>query len=131
DEFDGRRVAPLQILEHDHERLLGAGCVDVLDERAADLIRAENRILARGRELRATVIREWSVDELRDELGHACGGCAREVAAHAAPELLLANGLRLADRDGEAAAKRVRDDRERRADPQRIGPAEPDLDRVP
>jgi len=126
-QLDRRDVAPVQVLEHQHERVGGAfGEHEVLPG-AADLIAHQLRILAGRAELDAGVVRKGRAHHLADELGDALLIPGRHVARHAREELVLARGERLLLHHPGSTPERLGEQGERGARAHRVPPSDPDL----
>lgn len=127
DQRDRRQVAPVQVLQHDHERIRGALGRDEILPGAADLIAHQDGVPAGGAEHHAGVVGEVRPHDLAEELRDAGRVGAPQAAAGAGEEPVPPLPGRLALAQARGAAHELRGHAERRARAHRIAARDPDL----
>jgi hypothetical protein len=107
------KVAPVQILEDEHERGRARLGEDEVAERATHLIAHQRRIRARRAKLHAVGVVPRNARDLAEEFGHARDVFFGDVARDTSAELLLTNHEGLAAGDTGTTAQESRHERER------------------
>ncbi|AUX39022.1 uncharacterized protein SOCE26_004040 [Sorangium cellulosum] len=129
-EAHGGRVAPVQILEEEQDRTLGARGADQILEGALHLLGHEERVAARGPERVAVVVGQRGADELADELGDTPPVGGRDDPIHPGAEPVPALVERLAAEHADGAAQGLAEQAERGAVAERVPPADPHRERL-
>ena len=89
EELHARAVTPVEVLEHDHDRMRPAPRTQGILERASNLIGHRRDVLARGAERKAAAIVEVEADELTDEVADTGDLGRRHVGRDVGEELLF------------------------------------------
>jgi hypothetical protein len=128
DQLHRRQIAPLQIVEHDDQRLRrGLGEDEVL-EGAPHVVAHQHRIAARRPQLHAGIAGGGDADHLAEELGHPLRLLGGQVAGHPRAQLGGAHGGRLTVEQRGGLAQRGDDEAEGRTGAHRIAARHPHLD---
>ncbi len=127
DEANRRQISPVQVLEHEDERVMLAFCNDQRLERATKLVAHQDGVRARGEELRARRRRDRNADDLADELRELLSlGSSASLDERRKPNRLRRDGVALAR--AHRAPERAAHERERGARAQRVAARGPDVD---
>ena len=130
DELHAREIAPVQVLEDEHDRLPAALGEEPVLEGAAHLIAHQDRVVARGAELDVVLVGHRDAEDLAEELRDAQLIALRDVTRDARADLLALHARRLAVLRAGGGADDLREQAERRAGAHRIAARGPHLVRV-
>jgi hypothetical protein len=127
DQLQARAIAPLDVLEHQQNRVVRALGGQPVDPGGTQAIAHQARIAARGVQRRARALVEGNADQLAQELPDRGVRVRAQAAGHQRAHLLPPQLAAVGGGDACGRAQRRSEQAERRSDGDRVAPADQDL----